>query len=165
MSGNDKHYWFKKKHRGIGLGRPVVKQGWMVYIAYIVLVLVPLFVLIMLHEFPDGQYTWVALANQGVWTVLLIIIARVKTQYPPKPEVTDEEEEYWFPKTDSPHGIGYAFPDTWQGMLVLVVFWVGLAMPVLFKPLLGSGFMYVFIPNALIWAIFLISMLVKHGEK
>ena len=158
---NLKEYWFQN-YRTIRFGKPIRWQGWAVIIAYCVLVLVPLFI----RPFLGVNATLVQVTNQAFWTVILIVITIKKGRSAEKKEaIADEPEEYWFPKNESGLGIGYGFPDTWQGMLVYLVVFVGMFVPILLKPVFGKYALAYFLVNALFWAIFLIYMNIKHGEK
>lgn len=155
-----KTYWFQNSRKNIRLGLPIAWQGWAVYAGYLVIVLLPLnFRPVLGSHFPLIQ-----LANQIVWTIILIVVAFKKGRPAEQPEETEEDpDKYWFPKKEI--GIGYGFPVTWQGWVVLLVFILGSLIPVIVKPLLGKHYIWVMIVNMIVWLAFLLTMTIKHGEK
>lgn len=158
----DEHteYWFQKKKYGIGLGLPVTWQGWVVYIGYIIAVLIPLIIKPVLGNY----FVLIQVANQVFWTVMLVIIAFKKGKYVKKSEMlTEEDEEFWFPKKE--FGIGYGLPVTWQGWIVYFAYIFAVLTPVIFKSILGNNFLLIHLTNLGIWTIIFIVIVIKKGEK
>lgn len=79
MSRNTAKPWFAAKRYGYGSGLPIAWQGWVLFIAYIVVCIgAPVILTFVLHE--QQALDQASLATIGAATVILMIVVARRTK-------------------------------------------------------------------------------------